>query len=567
MASDPPSTSRDAGLAESTDAESTDAELTDGGQLSAGEPRRAATASRPWRWARVPVWCLLAAYVLLVAAWVGGNPAMAVPDEAAHYLRAVDMGNGRLVGGTIDNYPPQPALTPASYRWVRQAVRRVEVPAGLSPVGVSCWVRDTTEPASCIDRVQPPERPTTSLSSVGTYQPLAYFAPAVALRAGDGPVSADLLGRTVSAMTALALVAFGLAAVWQPRARGLALLGPLVALTPMAIFVMSGLTPSGLEIASGFALGAGLLRLWRDGSVTPRWVWIGVAVSGAGLALSRSPGVAWVAFYGLAVLGWFGIAGARRLLATNPRRVGGAVGVVLAAVGLNRLWAFIYGPEVPTGFGDVTATIPAAFRRLDGVTDHLVGVYGYLNLVMEPSSYMAWQVLALGLVVAALVVGGWRERGLLVATILGAIAVPVLLEASVLRHTGFHIQGRHILPVVMSVPLLSGEILMRHRQTLTRWRADLFAVPVAVTAAVIQLLGWHTAVSAAAVGRPSRWLFFLNPAWTPPAGWLPWLLLALAGGGLLVLAALTASAPGLLDRLGRRPDPTAQESPARHTSA
>ena len=45
---------------------------------------------------RASVWVLLAAWALLLAAWVVGNPPFAAPDEAQHFVRAVAMSEGRV---------------------------------------------------------------------------------------------------------------------------------------------------------------------------------------------------------------------------------------------------------------------------------------------------------------------------------------------------------------------------------------------------------------------------------------------------------------------------------------
>src|SRR3954470_9513593 len=43
-------------------------------------------------------WLVFASYALLVAAWVIGNPPPGAPDEWSHYLRAVSLGHGQLLG-------------------------------------------------------------------------------------------------------------------------------------------------------------------------------------------------------------------------------------------------------------------------------------------------------------------------------------------------------------------------------------------------------------------------------------------------------------------------------------
>jgi hypothetical protein len=64
----------------------------------------------------------------------------------------------------------------------------------------------------------------------------------------------------------------------------------------------------------------------------------------------------------------------------------------------------------------------------------------------------------------------------------------------------------------------------------------------------VHLLAFYWAARRAAVGTDGPILFFTDAGWTPPLGWIPWLLAATAGSAMLVAAmragARTAPRPG-----------------------
>src|SRR5262245_27423996 len=61
-------------------------------------PSRGSSASRRPSSRLLAPALLVAAYGMLITAWIVGNPPGAVPDEWSHYLRAVSIGHGQLVG-------------------------------------------------------------------------------------------------------------------------------------------------------------------------------------------------------------------------------------------------------------------------------------------------------------------------------------------------------------------------------------------------------------------------------------------------------------------------------------
>src|SRR4051794_2888543 len=216
---------------------------------------------------------LAAAYTLLILAWVFGNPPHGGPDELAHYVRAASLGRGDLIGApgrpqAIVGERRPAGMSEQTYRdqleWTAATARTVVLPDGLSPA----WYCEQTDPsvsARCVDETPIPRGPQTWTISSGGYEPLPYLLPALASRLPAAPNRLVLLMRVAKALSCLALLVPALVLLWRGSEDFLSLLGPVVALTPMAVFLAATLNPSGLETVAAIAFYAAVLRLARAG--------------------------------------------------------------------------------------------------------------------------------------------------------------------------------------------------------------------------------------------------------------------------------------------------------------
>ena len=59
---------------------------------------------------------VVAGYALLILAWVFSTPPFSGPDEWAHYLRAVGVSEGQVLGAPVDSFRDQ-HLTPDQEAW------------------------------------------------------------------------------------------------------------------------------------------------------------------------------------------------------------------------------------------------------------------------------------------------------------------------------------------------------------------------------------------------------------------------------------------------------------------
>jgi hypothetical protein len=462
--------------------------------------------------------CLGLAYVALVGAWMMASRPFAAPDETAHYLRALTIADGHLAGPRAPNtlLLAQGPVSPAGRAWEQGNSRAMSVPAALSPPEAQCLSGRLDRIGSC-----------TESTYTGTYQPLPYLVPALALKMTGDVKTASWLTRLGSAAPAAALIVLGLVMLWDGMAWSI--LGAAIALTPMVLFVSSVLNPSGLEITACFAFLACLLRLTRS-EPSSNVTWLALAVTGVVAILAWQLGPAFVV---AGVLMY--VALSSRTMLRRQLRPSLLTLCVLLAAGIGYV---VYAVRVPSTHTTIAlghiSHLHAGVDQLPGVLIQAVGTFGSLTVPLPTAIRVAWWTLAALLIIAALTIGTVRQRLCLLATCAVGLAFPVLFYAFVQSHTGFGMQGRYVLPVLMLAPLLAGEIL-RGRAV---WTSRLPAAALGLIA-VLQLAAWWSNARASA-GRPHSTWFVSHAHWAPPAGWAPWVVLTAIG--LVCLLAGSAAA-------------------------
>ena len=475
------------------------------------------------------------------------NPPFSSSDEGPHYLRAIGLSGGQLVG---DEAPAElaPGVTERQRAWTRQATRLVDVPEGLYPLPSVCYIENPRQSAACIDEVPRVTDPVEAATPVGTYQPFPYLLPAAVMRLEDEPGGADRLGRLAGGTLAVALLVLAALVLWAGSPLSLA--GLLLAVTPMAVFYAGSVNGSGIEIASGIAFFAALLRIAR-GARVPAYVWGVAGGAGAVLALTRSGGPLWaLLLLGLAVA----LAGPARswgLVRAGGRAAALSGAAVAGAVVLNRVWEAVYGPDTRVSLVAFRSVVGDSIDHATRIVPEVVGRFGTLEYDLPLTVYVAWFAALAVVVAAALRAGGRRERGVLAVALLAAAALPPLFFIAFTRHTGFGLQGRHLLPVLAAVPLLAGEIAWRFESRLTAFEARLLALGVPVAVAACHAIAFYANARRSAVGTDGPVAFLGDAEWTPPLGWLPWLLVAAAGATLLAGPAILGAREGGR-RAGRR---------------
>lgn len=486
-----------------------------------------------------PAVALVCAYLLLLVAWVIASPPFSALDEGAHYLRALGLGQGQLVGERT-TFDRSGDLLPAQYDWLDGHTRIVTVPAGRAAYGTECDGIQRFESAACLYEVgSPNEQPLQAKTFVGSYGPLPYLLPGLAaVHLSDHWRLSLYLARAASVLVVWLFLVLAVLLLYGSDRRALSLVGLVMALTPMTLFVASGLNPSGLEIAASVALIAALLRLTRPGQAPVPWLWVAAGVSALALALSRQTGPVWLI---ADVLVFVGIAGPRRALSlVRAGAPASAFAAACAAGGivLNRVWEAVHQPSLTISLSPLRQSLLEGLGALGHVFRENVGIFGSLAVPMPFLAYAAWWAAFFALAGAAWSLGPRRERWLLAGLFLAAAAAPVVFHAAAYRHSGFGLQGRYFLPFLVAVPLVAGEIVYRARARLELLNAQWLVPAVTGLVAAIHLVSWYWAARRAAVGVSGPVVFPGRSEWAPPGGWpLPALLAA--AGAVLLVAALT----------------------------
>lgn len=465
-------------------------------------------------------WLLLAAWALLLAVWVVGNAPFAAPDEVEHFIRAVGVSEGHLIGQK-DPAALTGGATPRQRAWTAQAARLVSLPRGLNPEAFTCELGPEELDAACQNAADPEPPATAIVTAVGNYQPLPYVLPAVALRMGHSVTSALRLARAAQALLALGLLVIAVLAIYDRKRPLLSLLGVMLAVTPMVIFCAASLNGSGVEITAAVAFFACLLRAAREHAI-PASVLVMTALSGIVLALSRSSGPAWLLLLALIACAWSEPrALARKWTARWSARA--ATGAIAVALVLNRLWEAAYGSRTPVDMSQLHAGLVAGAHEWWKALPNAVGTFGYVDVKLPLAATLMWFALVLALCEVAMWVSRRTESALLGCMLALALGGPAVFYAIVIRPTGFGLQGRHVLGLLVAVPLLAGEAVYRHRDHVRARLTRALSVGGAVIVALIQALAWYVNANRYAVGGKGPTWFLNRAVWSPPLGWWPWL--------------------------------------------
>jgi hypothetical protein len=474
---------------------------------------------------------VLTAWVLLIGAWVLTNPPFAAPDEADHYIRAIGISEGHPVGQSDPT--ANVGVNARQIAWTRQSARLVTLAAGLDPTPFACATGSGNLSAACLNSARPNSSKVSLVTAVGNYQPLPYLLPAAIMRLASSPPGALRLARAAGALAAFVLLAVALFALYDFADPVLSIVGLLLAVTPMALFCAASLTGSGLEISGGIAFFSCLLRLARPGPAPRKW-WAATAITGAALALSRSASPLWVAIAIAVAAGWYGRAVLGHWARSTARWI--AAGALIVAVLLNRVWESLYGSHVSTDTSSLHAGLVAGAHQWWRALPELVGKFGYIDVKLPLILPILWFAITLALLLAAGRRGRRAGLTLLILTA-SALVLPVVFYALLTRPTGFGLQGRQLLPALVVVPLLAGEILYQHHNSLAAATRRWLIPPIPAGVAVVQGAAWYVNAKRFAVGNTGPAWFFGHASWSPPAGWIVWGIVVAAAVACLILAA------------------------------
>ena len=316
---------------------------------------------------------------LMLGAWSLATPIGGAPDEGAQMTQAA-----AIVRGQFDVRVQRLDGSPVS--WVR----------------VPCWVDNPWlhfQPPACT-----PGHATTAFAPTefSNYPPLYYVVVGVPslLLSGNAAISAM---RTAGDVLNAAIVALGIWLILRYYPRRAVLIGALIALSPMALFLMAVLNSSGLEIAAGFAAWCGMLCVVTHPEVPRRLrtAWTAVAVILLVLSRPTSPLDLLIIALVLAVyVGWREL---REGLNPSLRTLWIPVALALA---VSALFFVIDGPPHLIGVGPrhpagLLSNIATTLRLTGGYVEQGIGNFGVLDIPAPTWVIAVWTTCLTALTAAA----------------------------------------------------------------------------------------------------------------------------------------------------------------------
>ena len=482
-------------------------------------------------------WAMLVVlpYLVLALVWAFTNPPDAAPDEHDHLIKA--LGAGQFdVGVPFDGQPYD--QSPAALRNASIS-RTVTIPIRLFPGGFDCLAFHPERTAACLPQPGAVDNGTmAATATVGAYPVFGYVPIGMAALLGQTPTQAFLLGRLVSVLMS---AVFLLLAAWQLLrwlGRG-ALLGLGIAITPTVLFAAGSVSTSGLEIMSAIAVGSiAVIVTRRPEALADRATLATLAASAAALVLSRQLGVVTLALAAVIALSRGGAPVVwRQLRSGRPAMI-----VTIAVVGLagfTMLWwerSFDNPVETATVLSSLSSDVWGGFLDLSfSVLRQGIGVFGWVDTALPGLVVALWIVAAVTLVGSAVVLGGRADAWTLMLSQLYLCVVGYVVQATVFTPIQAGIQGRHLLPAFVLVPILAGVVLQERLSgpESAQARRRLFGF-MAVVVGFVQLFSVLMNARRYAVGIEGPVWFLPTAAWAPRFGWLPWLLVAVAAAVGLV---------------------------------
>ncbi|MBD8608599.1 DUF2142 domain-containing protein [Aeromicrobium sp. CFBP 8757] len=481
-----------------------------------------------WRWAAL----LVLPYLLLSLAWVFTNPPGAAPDEPDNLVKA--LGSRTLTAGEAG--PPAATDEPSLLVKRNASITRLyDIPGRLAGISdFTCYAFKPTVTAACLPDDPPQHDGSVVIKTpIGAYPPFLYVPVGWVASLAESPQSSFVLARlAVTAISSfLLLVGVRHLIRWLGRS---AVIGVVAVLTPMALFTMSVVSLSGIELTAALAVAAVVaVAMRRPASVhAPSTHWTLLA-AGAFLALSRQLGVVTLAAFVIVLLVVTGWDRVKRLLLDRQRSFVVTVAALFVSAVAVVWWELTY--DHPADVGPVINRA-AVTPFIDGSYDLMrsaIGKFGWLDTPLPGLAVGMWISIWLGTLVVGALAARRRDFWLIVAGLIATWILSYFIYASVFFTVGAGVQGRQFLPFATFAFVVSGAVLADRLPNVGQAASDRFFILVGVAAGFSQAYAIYWNARRYAVGTDGPLWFFSEAAWSPVLGWPVWILLGCLGGGLL----------------------------------
>ena len=381
--------------------------------------------------------------------WAFSSPVGGVPDEPAHIVYAWGVATGQGFGDADiacgDDLIPCPAA-------------QFEVPGGLIP-RPGCYAFKPAVPAGCQLFADAGVHATTAVR----YPPMYYVAVGLAMRGsialGFSGESAGSLARLTSVLISISLLAPALALASKHATRLIPTI--VVLLTPMSLFMIAAINPSGAEISAAIAAATALVVLSRARSSRPA-VWLFVYAI-TWLTWTRPIGLIWtgaISLFGILYLAMRVDRAGLRAAVRDHRTVVGAATINLVG-GAGWFWyaTRVHGSGTSLG----RATLPDR-----GVEEVLALALRWGELIRENLGVL-----------------GWLDTPMPTPLLLGTAAGIAILTYEPLRASGANRKQIHVSVAYLVTIVIGVTALMRQQEFLWQGR---YALP-ALAAGLVFIAG------------------------------------------------------------------------------
>ncbi|MET3946700.1 hypothetical protein ABIB49_001398 [Arthrobacter sp. UYCu512] len=457
---------------------------------------------------------------LLTTLWSLATPLMAYPDEPSHTIKAAAVARGQFVVQEGQSFGHGVHVQVPSYI------------ANLSAQTCTAFKRDVT--AACAPAVPMDDNYLTiGVTSAGLYNPMYYWLvglPSLVLTGAPAIIGM----RIASALLCTAFLAAGLTALTKLRKPKWPVVAAAVAITPMVLFLCSGINPNALEVAATMAAFCGLLVCLESSArlseVKPAIATVGISV--AVLANTRNVSLVWLLVAFVVAVAFFGFGSLGRLL--RNRTVLVTAGLMIVGIGLGLLWIvlMLFAPgstaAAPEGITNLVAGVrphQAFLTMMDRAFDFVpqyIGIMGWLEVPAPQAVIQFWSML---LMLALLVPFTARPRRNAVGfwiSVAALAVVPAVVQAGLISSVGYIWQGRYNLPLFM-VAIISAGMAVRFRAfgTAPGFRSIARVLIIFAAAAHIYTFVYILRRYVVGLKDSGNWQVMLtNPDWQPPFGWI-----------------------------------------------
>lgn len=467
---------------------------------------------RPWRIAAV----FLVPLFLLCALWAISNPPGAAPDESDHLVKAI--GTAGFSIGT----PGEPAPKDAPNVIQRNAsiTRVFSIPSNLNPTGYVCFAFQPKVSASCLPKAAPVAKGDVLVgASVGAYPPFLYLPIGLVARLGSTPEQAFILARLVCVVLSLAILFLGAAHIarWLGRR---ALIGFVLALSPMAVYTMSVVSTSGIEIAAASTVAAVVVVAIRrpDSVLLPRTHWT-LAGAGGVLALSRQLGVVELAFFVVVLLASIGLLNIRQLITEHRPSFLMATGVLGVTAAASVVWELKIDKPILVGSYFDTSALRPFVDGMRHLVDSSIGIFGYLDTPLPDSVLTLWMLLWVVTLGAAVLFGSRLEATVVALGLVATLGLAFIVYAKIFYPIQAGVQGRQFLPIFSLCPILGAVVVDRALARVRPRNGARWILILAVVVPAVQLFSIYWNGRRYATGAGGALWFLPHAQWTPPLGW------------------------------------------------